>query len=29
MVREMKKYEVSLTGIRETKWFGQAVYEVE
>ena len=29
MVRELKKYEVSMTGISETKWFGQAVYEVE
>ena len=29
MVRELKKYEVSVTGISETKWFGQAVYEVE
>ena len=29
MVRELKKYEVSMTGISETKWFGQVVYEVE
>ena len=29
MVRELKKYEVSVAGISETKWFGQAVYEVE
>ena len=29
LVRELKKYDVQVTGISETKWFGQAVYEVE
>ena len=29
MVQELKKYGVSVTGISETKWFGQAVYQVE
>ena len=29
LVRELKKYDVHVTGISETKWFGQAVYEVE
>ena len=28
-MRELKKYEVSVTGTSESKWFGQAVYEVE
>ena len=26
MVQELKKYGMSVTGISETKWFGQAVY---
>ena len=29
MVQELKKYGMSVTGISETKWFGQAVYQVE
>ena len=29
MVRELKKYGINVTGISETKWFGQAVYQVE
>ena len=29
LVRELKKYDVHVTGISETKWFGKAVYEVE
>lgn len=29
MVRELKKYNVKVAGISETKWFRQAVYEVE
>ena len=29
MVQELKKYGVNVTGISETKWFGQAVYQVE
>ena len=29
MVQELKKYGVSVTGISDTKWFGQAVYQVE
>ena len=29
LVRELKKYDVHVTGISETKWFSQAVYEVE
>ena len=29
MERELKNYEVSMTGISEIKWFGQAVYELE
>ena len=29
MVRELKKYNMNLVGISETKWFGQAVYKVE
>ena len=29
LVHELKKHGVHVTGISETKWFGQAVYEVE
>ena len=29
MVRELKKYKMSATGISETKWFGQNVYEID
>ena len=29
MVQELKKYGMGVTGISETKWFGQAVYQVE
>ena len=29
MLQELKKYGVRVTGINETKWFGQAVYQVE
>ena len=29
MVYKLKKYKVSVAGISETNWFGQAVYEVE
>ena len=28
MVDELKKYSISVTGISETKWFGQEVYSV-
>ena len=28
MVNELKKYSISVTGISETKWFGQEVYSV-
>ena len=28
MVREFKKYGVQLAGISETKWFGEAIYQV-
>ena len=26
MVEELEKYSISVTGISETKWFGQEVY---
>ncbi len=29
LVRELRKYGVHMAGISKTKWFGQAVYEVE
>ena len=29
MVREFKKYGVQLAGISETKWFGEAIYQVD
>ena len=29
MVHELKKYSVSIAGIRETKWFGKDLYDVE
>ena len=29
MVQELQKYQLSVTGISETKWFGQSVYEVD
>ena len=29
MVQELKRFRMNITGISETKWFGQAVYEVE
>jgi hypothetical protein len=29
MVRELRKYGVNVAGTSKTKWFGQAVYEVE
>ena len=29
MVQELRKYRMSITGINETKWFGQAMYNVE
>ena len=29
MVQELKKYRMNITGISETKWFGQAMYNVE
>ena len=28
MVKELKKYSISVTGISETKWFGQEVFNV-
>ena len=28
MVQELKKYTVKLAGIKETKWFGENVYQV-
>ena len=29
MVGELKRYGVNVTGISETKWFGQSVYDIE
>ena len=29
MVQELKRFRMNITGISETKWFGQAVYNVE
>ena len=29
MVQELKRFRMNVTGISETKWFGQAVYEVK
>ena len=29
MVQELKRYGVNVVGIIETKWFGQAVYDIE
>ena len=29
MVQELKKYRMNLTGISETKWFGQNVYNID
>ena len=29
MAQELNRFRMNVTGIRETKWFGQAVYEVE
>ena len=29
MVCELKKYNVNIAGISETKWFDQSIYEVE
>ena len=29
MVHELKKYKVNAAGISESKWFGEAVYQVE
>ena len=29
MVQELKRFRMDITGISETKWFGQAVYNVE
>lgn len=29
MVQELKRFGMNITGISETKWFGQAVYNVE
>ena len=28
MVQELKKYQISITGISEIKWFGQEVYNI-
>ena len=28
MVQDLKKYQISITGIGETKWFGQEVYSI-
>ena len=29
MVQELKRFGMNITGISETKWFGEAVYDVE
>ena len=29
LVEELRRFEISITGISETKWFGQDVYEVD
>ena len=29
MVQELKRFNMNITGISETKWFGKAIYEVE
>ena len=29
MVQELKRFRMDITGISETKWFGQAVYNVD
>ena len=28
MVRELKKYKMNIVGVSETKWFGNAVYDL-
>ena len=29
LVGELRRFEMSITGVSETKWFGQGVYEVD
>ena len=29
MVRELRRFKMSVVGISETKWFGNAVYDVD
>ena len=29
LVEELRRFEMSITGVSETKWFGQGVYDVD
>ena len=29
MIQELRKYHISITGISETKWFGEDVYNID
>ena len=29
LVKELRRFEMSITGVSETKWFGQGVYDVD